>query len=376
MNLATVNNMEDCSLDLVISFDDTGSMSSVRRLVKQNIVSLVEKLMNDIPGIRIGAIINNDYCDHPQEIFTMDFSRDVNEIQRFVNQDSPCGGGDAPECYELVLHEARNFSWKSDRRALILIGDEVPHHVGYRYCGYDIDIVNHLDWKEEAKALGELGVEIYGVQALGRQRSSDFYSTISRMTGGVKLDLSQFQHISTYLNAIAYYQSGQLDNYEKSDPTFSTNLSLKNMFNKLRGGEGTLGLFGDASSKIELLSRFQVMTVTKAMKIKDFVEMMGCTFQRGHGYYQLIERTDDGKANFEKIQPNKKVIFVNKETGEAFDDEYWCRNQLRVPYGTKGTVRPLQIPDVMKKYEVYVQSMSYTRNLDCNTKFLYEGEYV
>jgi len=354
------------TLDIIFSFDDTGSMSSVRKQVRRNINGLVNNLKDSIPGIRIGIIIHNDYCDAPEHLFAMDFSRDVKEIEKFVNQDSPCGGGDSPECYELALHEARNFSWLSSKRALILIGDEVPHFKGYTY-GKEKSL---YDWKEEAKALNEIGVQIYGVQALGNRHAVDFYTTISRMTNGVKLDLSQFQHIPTYLNAIAYHQSGQLETYENSDPSFKTNLSLKSMFNKLKGGKEDPEDIG----KIELLSKFQVMKVSEMMPIKDFVEMMGCTFQRGHGYYQLIERTADRKANSEIIQADKEVIFVNKETGETIADTNWCREQLGVPYGTKGTVRPLQLPDVMDKYEIFVQSNSYNRKLDPGCKFLYELE--
>lgn len=363
--------MESSTLDLVFSFDDTGSMSSVRKLVRQNIVGLVNNLFTSIPGIRIAVIIHNDYCDHPNEIYVQDFSTDVKHIEKFVNRDSPCGGGDAPECYELALHEARNLSWKSDKRAMILIGDEVPHNKGYSYRS----IVSKYDWKEEAKGLYELGVQVYGVQALGRKSSNFFYEGVSKMTGGIKLDLSQFQHIPTYLNAVAYHQSGQLETYEESDPTFKTNISLKNMFRQLRGGSAA-DYSSDPDSKVELLSKFQVMDVHESVKIKDFVETMGCTFRRGKGYYQLIGRTADGKANFEEVQANKEVIFVDKLTGEAFDDTNWCRDQLGVPYGTKGKVRPLQIPEVMNKYDVFIQSNSYTRNLDPSTKFLYELEHV
>lgn len=355
----------DNALDIIFSFDDTGSMSSVRRQVRQKINSLVNNLAANIPGIRIGIIIHNDYCDYPRHIFSMDFTQDVKQIQKFVDQDSPCGGGDSPECYELALHEATKFSWLSEKRALILIGDEVPHNKGYRYR----DQIAKYDWKEEANALNEMGVHVYGVQALGNRHAVEFYTMISRMTNGVKLDLSQFEHIPTYLNAVAYHQSGQLETYEASDPSFKTNLALKNMFNKLRGGTGTID-----AEKIELLSKFQVMTVAEKEKIKDFVERMGCTFQRGHGYYQLIERTADGKANFEEVQANKEVVFVNKSTGEAISDTNWCRGQLGVPFGTKGKVRPLQIPEVMDKYEVFIQSNSYTRDLDPGTKFLYELE--
>lgn len=356
-------------LDLCISFDDTGSMSSVRKQVRNHVNSLVKQLFNDIPKLRVAVIIHNDYCDMPRHIFTMDFTTDKKKIEDFVNRDSPCGGGDAPECYELALHEASKMSWKSDRRALVMIGDEVPHHVGYRYGSH----TNNIDWMKETKALADMDVKVYGVQALGRRSSNSFYENISRISGGIKLDLSQFQHISTYINAIAYHQSGQLETYKASDPSFSTNLALKNMFNKLMGGAGTLG-----ADKIELLSKFQVMTVDTdgETTIRDFVEMNGCTFQRGKGYYQLIERTADGKANSEIIQADKEVLFVNKETGEAISDTYWCREQLGVPYGIKATVRPLSIPDVMKKYDIFVQSNSYTRKLDPGTRFLYELNHM
>ena len=363
---SVINEVSD-ELDLCISFDDTGSMYSVRSQVRTNINYLVDKLFVDIPKIRIGIIIHNDYCDMPRHIFTLDFTNDIDKIKKFVNQSSPCGGGDAPECYELALHEASKMSWQSDRRALVLIGDEVPHQVGYYYGGH----TNKIDWKDETAALAAMDVKIYGVQALGRRSSTSFYEYISRTTGGIKLDLSQFQHISTYINAIAYHQAGQLDTYQSSDPSFNTNIALKNMFNKLKGGSSML-----SADKIELLSKFQVMNVEFMQPIKDFVEANGCTFRRGKGYYSLIARTEDGKANSEIIQANKEVIMIDKETGEAYNDTEWCREKLGIPYGIKGTIRPLSIPDIMDKYEVFIQSNSYNRNLDKGTRFLYELDHI
>ena len=352
------------ALDLLISFDDTGSMYSVRQQVRTKILDLLRSLYEDIPQLRVGIIIHNDYCDMPRHIYVQDFTNDRNVIENFIKQNSPCGGGDAPECYELALHEGTKLNWSAfARKAFIMIGDEVPHHVGYRYGGH----TNNLDWREESRKLNEMGITTYGVQALGRRHATQFYSDISRMTGGIKLDLSQFQHITDYIKAVAYHQSGQLEEFEASDPSFKTNFALKNMFDKLRGGSGTI-----SSEKLETLSKFQVMEVPFQAKIKTFIEDNGCTFQRGKGYYQLIERTEDGKANFEILQANKEVLFVNKETGEVNDDTIWCRTQLGIPFGVKGNLRPLQIPSVMSKYDVFIQSNSFTRNLDKGTKFLYE----
>jgi hypothetical protein len=362
----------DTTLDLVISFDDTGSMSSVRKQVRNNVSNLVKTLFSQMEGVRVGIIIHNDYCDMPQHIFVQDFTTDIDTIKRFVERDSPCGGGDAPECYELALHEASKLSWASDRRVMILIGDEVPHAVGYRYGSH----VNSLDWKKETEALVSLGVQVYSVQALGRKSSNYFYDALARMSSGVKLELSQFQHIHTYINAIAYHQQGRLDEYQSSEPSFSANLSLRNMFSRLRGLSDDTGF----AEKIGLLSRFQVMDVPTLQVIREFVEMNGCTYSKGKGYYQLVERIDNGhggtKANVEILQANKEVIFVNKATGEAISDTYWCREQLGIPYGTSGKLYPANIPEVMDTYDVFIQSNSYTRKLDAGTRFLYELNHI
>jgi hypothetical protein len=356
------------SIDLAISFDDTGSMYAVRRQVRAQAKDLVDRLSKDLPGIRFAIIIHNDYCDMPNHMYVQNFTTDLNVVKKFIDRDSPAGGGDAPECYELALQEAKKLSWQSDRKALVMIGDEIPHSVGYRYGSH----VNNIDWRKEAQAIGDMGIPIYGVQALGRSSSNFFYEGISKMTGGIRLDLAQFQHIVTYINAIAYKQSGQLEEYQNSDPTFTKNMALKAMFNKLRGLGAGAAL---TEEKIELLAKFQVMTVREATAIKQFVEENGCTYRKGKGYYQLIERTEDGKANREIIQANKEVIFVDKETGEANADTAWCREQLKVPFGTKGGVSPLSLPDVMNKYKIFVQSNSYTRVLDKGTEFLFELEH-
>ena len=355
------------SLDLLIVFDDTGSMSSVRKLVRQKIDELTSRLFNDIKNLRISVFIQNDYCDAPRELLIQDFTSDAGTIKRFVYSDSPCGGGDSDECYELSLNKARFLNWKSPNKALVIIADCNPHEVGYRYAG----VTYNLDWRKECAALNEMGIRIYSVQALGNRFATPFYEQMARFTNGVKLDLSQFAHVETYIKAIAYRQNGTLEEFENSDPTFKTNLSLKNMFRKLKGLSGDKSL----EDKMEFLSKFQVMKVEDETVIKDFVEMNGCTFKRGDGFYSLIARTADGKANSEIIQADKEVIFVDKETGEVNENTHECRKMLGIPYGVKGTCRPLQLPDVMNKYEIFVQSNSYNRKLDPGTRFLYRLEH-
>ena len=79
----------------------------------------------------------------------VDFTTDVAELCRFVNEVSATGGGDFEECYELVLRQVREqLSWQpGTQRALVMIGDATPHEP-------DAPVnTEHIDWKNETSRL-------------------------------------------------------------------------------------------------------------------------------------------------------------------------------------------------------------------------------
>lgn len=345
-------------MEIVFSFDDTGSMYSCRQQVRREIEQLVNKLFSLNSEMRIGIIIHNDYCDR-DTIQLLDLTADKDKIIGFINRGSSCGGGDSDECYELVINNFHSkFSWKTDKRVAVLIGDCEPHRKGYTYGGIKVEI----DWKEEIKKCSENGIRIYPIQALGR--GGTFYTTIASMCNTPRLELSQFSHINQYLTAISYSEEGKLEEYENSQPEFKTNTMLRNMFNKLKGLAEVKSSGGETT---ELASRFQVMDVGPVKKIiKNFVEENGATFKKGRGFYQFVLT--------ETIQESKEVLFQDKLTGEVKSDTAWCREQLGVPLGTRGRVNPREV-DCTKQYDVFIQSTSYNRKLDPNTKFLYELEH-
>lgn len=341
------------SLDLVISFDDTGSMSSVRRQVRSQIQSLVDELFKLLPDLRIGLIIHNDYCNHDL-VQRLELTSDKQKIIDFVGRSSSNGGGDAREAYAYVLNQIRQFDWSSENKLAIVIGDELPHEKGSKSAG----VVELYDWREESKQLGASEIPIYSIQALGNRHSKTFYEEMARLSNGIKLDLSQFGHIVDYVLGIVHKQSDTLDTFQQSKPEFKTNLSFVNMFAKLNGKLAEL-----PSVSFETLGNFQVVDVPHKTKIKEFVENMGLHYKAGKGYYQFISS--------EKIQANKQVLFIDKLTGETITDTIWCREQMGLPFGTSGTRSPKNL-DCARKYDIFIQSNSYTRDLDSGTKFLYE----
>lgn len=353
-------------MDIVISFDDTGSMSSVRRQVRQKAVLLVKELFGLNKAIRIGIIIHNDYCDK-DTIQHLPLTNNETKIVDFINRGSSCGGGDSDECYELAINYFHTqFDWQSDKKIALLIGDCNPHEKGYRYDKTTVT----LNWRDELKECVTKGIRVYPVQALDRYSSNTFYNTIGQTCGTPKLSLDQFAHITQYITAILYSEEGKLDEYENSQAEFKTNISFRNMFNRLKGVSEVITYTSKSDGKspmVSLASRFQVLEVgAKKRVIKEFVEDNGATFRKGRGFYQFVLT--------ENIQEKKEVIFVDKTTGEVHSDTKWCREQLGVPYGTRGRVNPREV-DCTRKYNIFIQSTSYNRKLDPNTQFLYELEH-
>ena len=66
----------------------------------------------------------------------------------------PTGGGDFPECYELVLREAQTkLSWTpGSQRSLVMIGDATPHEPSYPLNRQKID------WRKECTELKNINV--------------------------------------------------------------------------------------------------------------------------------------------------------------------------------------------------------------------------
>lgn len=98
---------------VVFSFDTTGSMHTCLTQARRSISETVKRLFKDIPDLKVGIIAHGDYCDAGDPYVTkiLDLTDDEDKIVRFVNGVGATGGGDAEECYELVLREART-GWR------------------------------------------------------------------------------------------------------------------------------------------------------------------------------------------------------------------------------------------------------------------------
>ncbi len=166
----------------------------------------------------------------------MDFSNDADQLCKFVGAVKKTSGGDSPECYELVLQDAKSLSWTylaSEERAtnrvetmkaLVIIGDEVPHE-GAK--------ANGREWRKELEALKvclrcasgshtqrktnnnlqyalctqAMGIHVYGVQCGQEPGADEFYRTLAEVSGGHHLRLENIKEMGRLIQGLCYRQA-------------------------------------------------------------------------------------------------------------------------------------------------------------------------
>lgn len=346
------------AIEVVFSFDTTGSMYPCLTQVRRKIKETVTRLMNEISLIRIGIIAHGDYCDEHSTYVTkkFDLSGDVNAICHFVQNVEATGGGDAPECYELVLHEAQSLSWSSSAsKSLVLIGDDIPHPPAHN--------PKKLNWRQEVDKLSEKEIIVYGVQALNRSYATPFYQELAEKSGGFHVNLDQFSYITDLFFAVCYQQASheQLQAYEQEViDQGRMSRGLNQIFNSMMKRQET---FYYAAADLRAVSpgRFQALDVDKDISIKAFVLENGLNFKVGRGFYEFTKT--------ETIQAYKEIILMERGTGDLFEGDA-AREMLGLPAGETARIKP----NNLEKYVVFVQSTSANRKLMGGTRFLYEVE--
>ena len=206
-------------VEVVLSFDTTGSMYGHLDEVRRNLAGLIKTLTSRVPDIRIGVIAHGDYCDADTSyvIKFLPLMTDYNKLTDFIAHVGATGGGDAPECYELALNKANKaMGWSAGARAraLVLVGDANPHEVGYAWGGKTV----RIDWRNQLKALAGQHVQIYAVHAGGAVASRQFYETLASETRGRYIPLAEMGSMRDLVAAVCIHTSGdthQLDAYER-----------------------------------------------------------------------------------------------------------------------------------------------------------------
>jgi hypothetical protein len=369
------------SIDIMFSFDTTGSMAPALAQVRRTVRQTIHRLFREIPNLRIGILAHGDYCDAGSTYVTthQDLCSNLDALERFVQTVTPTAGGDAPECYELVLRQAQGFGWRADaQKVLVVIGDELPHPPH--------DNPQRINWRDEVMALLRMGVTIYGVQALGRRHATPFYRELAERSGGFHVPLDQFAQVTDMLLAVTYRQQGEDRVVAFAEEVTAAGRMTRSMSRTLNALTPRITALSELTADevrtrirssapageaytvltaADLVpvppSRFQVLEVDADTPIRAFAESNGLLFRPGRGFYQFTKA--------ETIQARKGVVLVDRRTGDMFSGDA-ARAMLGLPRGASAHIRP----SALDQYDVFVQSTSYNRVLKRHTRFLYEVE--
>lgn len=122
-------------LDIVLTFDSTGSMGGEIETVKSQIWRISLTLEKLVPGVRIAVCT---YRDHGDEylVRASPLTKDMDSVRRFLFNIQSGGGGDGPEAVLEGLESATedNRFRPSARKVVLLFGDAPPHEGDYRRC--------------------------------------------------------------------------------------------------------------------------------------------------------------------------------------------------------------------------------------------------
>lgn len=365
-------------IDIAFTFDMTMSMTPCMFEVRNQLNRLLPQLFDGrLRDIRVALITHGDYDSSSYVTRHMNFTSDVGAMRDYVMHVSSAGSNiwNDGEAYEQALRVAKKeLSWRPGaKKALVVMGDDVPHPPTFPFN------VDRVDWRQELAQLRAMGVKTYGVQCptLGRRFSAAFYDELSRETCGEALPLHQFVHVADMMVILSY---GVLESAEElemleqgmqAEGRYTRNAEI--LFNRLLHRTDRMSAVRSptistlsALSATDLIpvdpSRFQVLTVVERRPIRSVVEEAGAVFKAGRGFYQLIKRED--------LSEKKQIVLVHNASGDMFTGEA-ARAMMNLPIDTKTKVGPSNAP---VGYTVFIQSTSYNRMLDANTRFLYELE--
>lgn len=340
-------------LQAVISIDTTGSMYAAADEVRKKVRELGQRLFESCPNTEIGMIFHGDYCDTDTYVIKkLGLTSDLNTFNDFVHRIGSTYGGDAPECYELVLRESQSMGWKPDaKKVLILMGDDVPHSPTYAQNTLK------LDWVKEAEKLAEQMIQIISVQCLNRSYATSFYSRLASLTNGTHVNLNQFRYVEQIILGSLIYSGNpdELSNFEKE--LISRNqypIEVERAFDRIskrKASRSTTDKRKDGLIPVPP-ERFQVFDVDPSEKhqSRDFINAKGIDFKKGHVFYPHVTRP-------ETIQSHKEVVLEDLNTGEMFTGSE-AREMLGLgDYTTKIKQNPLP------GYRCWIQSTSVNRVL-------------
>ncbi len=156
------------NVDLFFVVDATGSMGDEINYLKAELSDVMNRVKEDNEDLtfRLGSLFYRDQGDQ-YVTRTSNFSTDISQTTKFIDNQAARGGGDYPEAVHTALDEAINKQkWSDDAMARILffVLDAPPHHTE----------ANIKNMQASIKRAAEMGIKVIPITASGIKKDTEF----------------------------------------------------------------------------------------------------------------------------------------------------------------------------------------------------------
>jgi hypothetical protein len=204
-----IQNLRRNGLDIVITFDSTGSMGGEIREVKEQVKRIGGTLLKLVPKARISVCTYRDQGDF-YVVKGLPLTNDIVEIDQYLANIHADGGGDTPEAVHQGLQWGINQNQfrPNARKMLLLFGDAPPHPQYHSTC-----LTLASDFQRQHNGI------VSTVTCRGRTRLEEFIE-IAEMGGGEAFLTSDERQIMEQLLVLVFgsrYRGKVMEAFELMD---------------------------------------------------------------------------------------------------------------------------------------------------------------
>ena len=205
-------------------------------------------------------------------------------------------------------------------------------------------------------------------------------ATISAMNDKIRTDRWTFTFLVPNGQASTFSQRYRIPmgNIQEWDATSSAgteqafvvnSAAYKGFFTQRSAGvRSTKSFYADLSANTvrevrsalsKITSQVTTIAVPATCTIKEAIENAGLPFIKGAAFYQLVKTE-------KRVQPYKMVVVRVKSSGE-----YYSGNEARNMIGLSAVDTVRLVPGDHGKFDIFIQSTSYTRKIPAGTQVVY-----
>jgi hypothetical protein len=172
----TLGNTDDRkALDIMFLFDTTGSMGDELLYLQKEFEDIAQKVSDQSTRFSV------DFYRDEGDLYVVkpnDFTSDINEVMKQLNDESADGGGDTPESVEKALYNGiLEHTWNKDSVKLLFLILDAPPHSGSQQINETL--------KEAVMEAAKQGIRIIPIASSGVDKDTEtFLRTIAILTGG------------------------------------------------------------------------------------------------------------------------------------------------------------------------------------------------